>query len=430
LAYYRSTAFENILATSGIDALLAQANGLLDTPGQLAQGAALLKELHANQSKWRKTETLCSWRRPYLLFQGLLTAANHSGDTKEGERIWGEKKSLLPELRRHGLEGLKFEAELRNRRSINLMDQFRFDEAIEMLRELVSERTRLVDSAVTEYGFTQEALDNFSDDSLAACLGSLGQSLAVSGGKGIDEALTCLFKAIALFKNQSDRERQWIYLGHLACEQPDSGLPLWERVSNALPELKMSELVSGHGNQYKLALQLKGLLVFAAPKNIAKSLEMFETAVESYSLEARQSHPFGLIHQAAAICAIRLQNELPSEKPSAWGDFANHQFNLASTHMATGGAILQLLSSASRLRQQIFRLSYIPSTAASKAYQQLASTICDFLALASKPPLDASWRTDELGRRSGHFVALDPGDSVPIAKRAEALLSGIRLNYW
>jgi hypothetical protein len=402
---------------------------MLDAPGQIAAGRALLEELRVSQSEWHEPADRQSWKVPYFLLQGELTAANHRGEPESGEIAWQRNREMLTGLRARGLDGLKLEAELRNRHAVGLIDQFRCQEAIDVLRELVSERTKLVAAALNAYGLQAENTDGFNDDSLAACLGTLGQALVISGTDAESQAKECFFNAMRLFSEKKDQERQWICLGHLACQAPSVDKRLWQEVCGALPEMAQPELISADGSQYKLALQLKGLFTFESPERLESTLTGFDTALDGYSQECRLAHPFGLIHQAAATCAIRLQAELPAERWGIWRDFANRQFNLAATHMNNGGATLQLLSSACRMRQQIFQLSYIPEGVATGARQQLASALHEFLARASRPPLAASWQIDEKGRCNGCFGVLDPGDSVPLEARTAALLSGIRFNY-
>lgn len=418
-AFFRKRALRALTApTESWSSLLAEANDLLDKPGCLDEGFALLAGIEeACGNAPPNVLDRLPWSTPGLIAKGHLADANHRGDPVRGEAVWRNCAALLPSLRRHGLEGLRLEAQLRNRRAVGLMDQFRFAEAHDELRELIDPRKKIVAAAAAAFGVDFMA-GGFKDDELGACLGTLGQIIAVSQPAARADAADCFRTAATLFHDPDDSDRQWVYLGHLACDGPAPDLALWQEASGRLPVLVKRSPIKGETRQFLLALQLKGALVFGESSHLAALLGGLDEALETWLPSARERHPFGLIHQLAALGGSALGW---AGQPGPWQEFAEAHFQMAEAHMRKGGATLGLLAAACRLRRML---------ASQTLPNELFSAVTEFVHRASTPPLDASYRVDAAGVRSGHFGTLDPGDASPPSLRAQALLDAIRFNYW
>ena len=410
----------------GILTLLQDANRLLDTPGRLEEGRVIVDEIRSSKDSVVPKAAEQNWEVPYLLFQAEMTIANHFGAPDHGEVVWRENSALLGQLRGHGLDGLRLEAEIRNRRAVSLLDQFRFAEAEELLKQLVSSREKIVAEAAAAYSFDEPPGVKFPDYELGACLGTLGQVIAIANPARKAEARDCFLRAEGLFDLPKDKERQWLYLGHLACDRSAPDKELWRLVCAHVPLLEGSELIGGDGNQFVLALQLKGIYCFSETARIDALLRQYDSTLKQYSEDSRALHPFGLIHQAAALCAERLLADSPME----WRDFIEKRFAAASMVMKKGGPLLRLLATACNMRHRLLRLGHVAWLEELELEPTPWPQIAEFVYQASSPPLGESYKVNAAGRRIGHFGSLDPGDATSPRDRAEALLQGIRFNHW
>jgi hypothetical protein len=411
---FRKHALGKLLeGAEGWASLLAEASELLEKPGGMDDGISLLDGVAEAYSKTSQGgRDLLPWNTTYLVAKGRLTQANHRGDPKSGETVWRECEMTLPALRRRGLEGLQLEAQIRNRRAVGLMDQFRFAEAEEGLRKLIDPRRKLVQEAADNYGegFAQ-------DDEIGACMGTLGQIVAISQPGRKAEAAECFRSAASFFQDTHDSNRQWLYLGHLACDGPEPDLALWREVTGKLPILVQDKPIEGVGAQFILALQLKGAMVFNT-SDLAQLLRGLDAALETWPSEARAHHPFGLIHQMAAMGAARLAT---ASEEHEWKSFSTGHFERAVQLMSRGDALLKLLAIACRLRM-LLTFGSSPT--------ELQSAIAEFSHHASKHPLEMAFGWDEAGKPTGYFGTLVQDVKLTPPARAAALVNGIRLNYW
>ena len=202
--------------------MMDDASRIVDRPGGAAQGLAKA-ELARNLRKSAGIESLES---EVLFLQIRLSYANHTGDVQAAENIWREYHALESRLHELGADGLRLISEARNRRAVNLTDQFRFDDAEQILSDIVTERESWEQELAGRFGV---AIGAMPSRELGACLGSLGQVYAFRGSAGdFARAETCFRRAMSQFKMAADIDRQWVYLGHLACDQREEGRALWE----------------------------------------------------------------------------------------------------------------------------------------------------------------------------------------------------------
>ena len=102
--------------------------------------------------------------------------------------------------------------------------------------------------------------------------------------------------------DSKDIERQWVYLGHLACDMGELiGKTLWKEVTDNLDGIDDLQLIVGDGCQFLLALQLKGKLVFGTNGQIIQLADILANnqPLNNFSANVKNAHPYGLILQMA-----------------------------------------------------------------------------------------------------------------------------------
>ncbi len=365
-------------------------------------------------------------RTEVMELQLKLSHANHTGDVERAASLWNDYLLLEPRLGELGLEGLRLYAVLRRRRAVNLIDRFEYEEAERVLTQVASAQEDLRPIMASRFGVELTAI---KDRELAACHGTLGQLYSFRGTPAHQAlAVHCFERAMPLFIQPMDIERQWVYLGHLACDQGEAGAPLWERVRERLPELGQETPIARSDGQYLLALQLKGLYVFGPIERVRTLLASWEAGepLEQYAPEVRPMHPFGVIRQALALNSTRLWREAGRGEKDA--ERAKRFFDAAYEHFLQGGSLLQVLGYLCKLRRHLFALEVSPGSANPR--QMLLKTIARLKAQLLEEFGDAAWHEFEDGRASGWFGRRDPGSGVPVTERAAALLQAVRFNYW
>ena len=397
-------------------AMMDEASKIVDRPGGAERGLAKA-ELAAELLRDAGVEDR---RSEVLLLQTRLSHANHTGDVQAAQNIWREYEELEPRLHALGAEGLRLISEMRNRRAVSLTDQFRFDEAEQVLAEIVAERTSWSEDLARRFRI---AVNEVPNRELGACLGTLGQIYAFRGGEGdAAHAESCFRRAMSLFVEADDIDRQWIYLGHLACDQGEQGRALWQEVLEKNPALRAES-----GSQYVLAIQLKGFLVFGPAANIPAFLEHWEgkRLLEQFTEEEQSQHPFGLIHQTLGMLYGRAWRETGNQE---YVDRAVRHFDLAYEKMTHGGALLKALAYVARLRKYVFLDE--ARGLDSSAGESLAQTLLAFKGHLAEHFGSTAWSEGEKGNATGFFGQHDPGPGCSHLDRARSLLRAVRFNYW
>lgn len=398
--------------------LLLDASVEADQPGLSEAGAhnaeraiRVLRRLH-----------LADARAEALALQVRFSHANHQGQVEQAGVLWDEFVKLQPQLQTLGLDGLRLTTELRNRRAVNLMDRFEYAAAEEVLTKLISDGEKLLPTVAAAFGID---LTNVPDRELGACHGSLGQLYAF---RGTDmsrlRAQQCFRRALSLFQENRNCERQWVYLGHLACDQGEAGRSLWREVAGQVPELQGGQPVIRSGGQFLLALQIKAQTVFADLAGLNRFVQHCEESkvLDGFAGEVCERHPFGLLRQALALAHARLWRETRNHEHY---DQARDWFDAARGHLMKGGKLLQALGLVSNLRRHLLDAEVLPGREEklTRAFQKLKAYLMDEFGAAA-------WLEDQAGRSSGHFGALDPGVGTPFLDRARSVLSGVRFNFW
>jgi hypothetical protein len=362
-------------------------------------------------------------RAEVLALQAQLSAANHVGEIDLANHIWELYLRREPELATLGLEGLRLRAEMRNRRAVNLTDRFRHAEAEEVLAGVIAGQEAVQSLLAATVGLASTVPQR----ELGACLGTLGQIRCFADTSGGLEAEAAFRRACEFFTAAADVDRQWVYLGHLACDWCAAGRPLWDQVCGHFPELGGVAPVAGSDRPYLLALQLKGILCFADSFTLLDFLRHWERdrPLLRYGLEERRGHPFGLIEQVLGLLHARAWRETGQRGLAA---AAREAFSRAAQHMNPGGPLLRALAHFAEVRRELFALEAAPSDEASRdllgrSYLALRGHLADAFGAAA-------WSEDEEGRSGGYFGGRDPGVGTPLAERARRVVAGVRFNYW
>lgn len=397
----------------------------VDVPGRSAAG--LRKAQWARSMFPRNGRAAIPARLAAMEIQARLSAANHAGDRPAAEAAWDEFAALGPAVRALGAEGLRLETEVSNRRAVTLTDQFRFDEAEAVLRSLADRREAYRGSVSKAFGDGGGGPALPPDRELGACYGSLGQVCALRGGPGDDGRAEALFRnAIACFADPADVERQWVYLGHLACDRGEAGRRLWNEAVGNLPRLHKASPVAGDGTQYQLALQAKGALIFGGDPGQRTFLAGWQRQypLRQFDPEALDRHPFGLIFQAAGLLCARGWRRTGSE---ALRKQARSWFDVATRRMSDGGPLLKVLACAAQLHKSLETNDPVGD----RDRQALANDLAVLKGVAIQQLGPAAWSEDAgaAGRGRGFIGSRDPGPPADPAARAREVLGAFRFNY-
>jgi hypothetical protein len=398
---------------------LEHAARVVDTPGCAGQGLdqaeRALRILAQVQTRPLHADLLA--------LQVQISHANHTGRTREADGLWKEYEGREAELGAT-TEDMRLFAEIRNRRAVSLMDGFRHGEALEILRPLIADQESTREAFARRLG---RAPADVPDAELGRCHGTLGQLHAFLGTAGSSaEAETCFRRALALFAAPLDRERQWVYLGHLACDREEAGRALWEEVCGQLRDLgETRPIVALHG-QYRLALQLKGFLFepFERRQAFLRAWQR-DNPLWRYPAGAAREHPFGLIQQALGLL---LAAAWRATRDEAQARAALQHFERSAEHMRQGGPLLQALAHVATLRRLLFTLEV--SGGAGEDRERLSRALLALKGHLAEHFGAAAWGEDEQGQGRGYFGGRDPGPGTPVDERARHVQEAIRFNYW
>lgn len=393
--------------------VLEEAVSLADEPGGLGEAGDMASAL----SLGALDEPVDQAR----LLLVRLSQANHVGDTGEATRLWREYKGIEPLLLRAGETGLTLRCEIRNRRAVSLTDQFQYEEAVGLLRPLIETGSAARDQLRQLHGIPDSA--PFPDRALGACFGTMGQLSAFLGTPDTQSEAEKTFKlAMGLFDDPYDIERQWVYLGHLACDLDDAeeAHSLWQEVSGAIPCLTGKTLPPDAMSPFVLALRLKGLLRFwnggdaLDPANPLTLAGLEDDDVPNY-------HPYGLILQAIGMLA---EQRGRSESSTMHLRLAHGLYERASSHMRQGGALLRVLACVAEVRAGLVL------DGADDREPVLRTAFLKLRGLVTSEFGDSVWGEDDSGRPTGKWGECDPGPGGAWADRCRGALRFVRFNYW
>ena len=353
-----------------------------------------------------------------LILQTKLSFYNHKADLTNANIIWDKFLKIENSLPALGPDGIKFKIEIRNRRAVSLSDRFYYTEAEKVLNEVVSIAEDLRSAHATAYRCD---LKDIPDNKLGACYGTLGQVYAFQGNK--EDAEISFRLAKSFFSDSKDIERQWVYLGHLACDiGRANGMKLWSEVSANLAGINDKKLIVGDGCEFTLALQIKGKFVFGTNDQIIEFANNFLNNNHPLNNLPRNPHPYGLIMQMAGLICARAWKETKVEKYYIRAiDF----FRSATERLTQGELLLKLLANVCTLR----KLLLVFQKTGANNNNQINSVINEFITHAKKIG-EHAWSEDESGRASGYFGTQVSCQNQSTIERAQKIVDLIRFNYW
>jgi hypothetical protein len=394
------------------EALAEYAARVVDAPGRTAEGRELAERAQRLNNLLPSPEPRARLR----VLQALLSAANHTGRIDEARRLWEEYRQAENALGT-SLELQQFLGDVRNRWAVSLTDQLRHTEARAVLEDFIQDHEQTLQRMARRLG--RPGLTPPIPE-LGALYGTLGQVYAFSESPEDNVRAEGAFRH-ALRLQEGDAggcARQWVYLGHLACDRGESGRPLWDEVCSHLPAVAGTTPVAADQGQFLLALQIKGLLCFGTAAARKAFLAAWDTSnpPAQYPEDQRQQHPFGLIYQALGLLRAQVWRESgPPEEATR----ALEEFDRATKHMEQHGALLQVLGCIARLHRGLLVLEAFGARPGARG--DLAAQVRALRGLAERAigPTGAAVLTRH-----------DPGDQAAPEERARRLIATIRFNYW
>lgn len=399
--------------------LLLQACRMVDQPGKATSGLLLgqtawdllgetRKSAPANKARWVQVQ---------------LSHANHTANGSDADNFWEQFTTIEPLLAGLGLEGLVFRLNLRNRRAVSLMDQFRFKEAECTLIAQVAPLQVIRGVIALQLGMEAQKTPLFE---LGAACGTLGQILAMQGSGRHAEAEDFFNRAIDCFVEPRDIERQMVYLGHLACDMGENGRGIWKKVSEKLLGPDSITPVTPAGKQFVLAIQAKGLFQFGSAEALLEFARKFKDVdlEASFGPGAKDHHPFGLIWQDVALCAQKAFSEKPDG--NNWLlDLALEWFDQSiSFAMAKKQPLFDIMGHLAAIRKNILLMEYAPEPRLEK---EMETHVEGVIQSAVKGGL-LTKETDGSFSGPGSGIANRKYNSMK--EKATALLGLLTFNYW
>ncbi len=313
-------------------------------------------------------------------------------------------------------ELLRHAREISNRRVVALTDRFRYREAQQLMEQLTQAQERLWVEQSAALGRSVPVGPN---PDLAPLYGTLGQVYAFQGSaERQDRAEACFRRSLGLQADEAGRERQWVYLGHLACDRGEAGRPLWTETCQAFPALGQPTPIAQPGMQFALALQIKGLVCFGTGEDQDAFLKAWDEQdpLSAYPAEARRHHPFGLIHQSLG------QLQAASWRRTRSRDYAERsleEFKAAAELMASQDGVLPVLGHIAWLRRGLFLVEAFPEV--QTTMDALAHRLAMLRELVLNHAGPEGWQV--LG-------GLGAGTDVPVAEQACRIVAAVRFNFW
>ncbi|MDR1493283.1 MAG: hypothetical protein LBT05_11255 [Planctomycetaceae bacterium] len=258
---------------------------------------------------------------------------DHTGNVELGNYDWEQYLELEPQLATLGAEqAMEFYTDFRCKRAVNLMDEFRYDEAAKVLIQAETKEENFVNNAVKMFGGNA---NDFPKERRGWVYSSRGQVFAFQGRKALAEQ--CFRDALKCFDKQDDIEREWVYLGHLTCDFPHDSQDLLNDVFENLPSN-----TSPFEEPFILALKLKAVYVFGDTEQQTDWAEQMLTFIRNNEETLPTDHPWGLIYQMTAMLFEKINNK----------NQANHFYDLALDSFRKGEGILKELGKYCQLRKQ------------------------------------------------------------------------------
>lgn len=348
------------------------------------------------------------------MYAGLirLAVANHCGNISEANNLWKQFQNTS------GLncdeavcKNLEFEYKIR--RIVTLMDSFAFDEANEILESIEDSEK-----------FGKSVLSRFHRR-LGICLNEYGQVCAFQRSSAKREMAIKHFRdALQLFEKQEDKEYSWVYLIHVACDDPEKYRELWHEAHDYLQEA-FGELTCPF-HSHAVAAILKSVWVFHETETYRDWVTKISTTMEALPLDSRKKHPNGLIFQNLA--EIACTEARMGYQRAAQVERAKRYFDLAIESLKYGSSLLQgPLMHACMVRKACFLKEFCPQEY--QKQQKLESQRVNSLICSLRVYVKSVSEKEEYEKRLAGLEIHSHSDETEEAY-AKRILSNIRFNYW
>ncbi|MDR2644034.1 MAG: hypothetical protein LBC74_14735 [Planctomycetaceae bacterium] len=362
--------------------------------------ARLLESIYRNSGKTDLFAELYLLLIPFLI-------ANQNGNAAKSLELWRTYIPLENSLPKLDVEqGLTIGTEFRCRRAINLMEQFNFDSAEQIMIEI---GTRNEDFCEAMAKFFKVPVEQINRRKIAACYDTLAQVFAFQAFDQYKRKLSELFfrKALALLDDSADQLSVWIHLGHLACDFPKQLKLLWDEVLTNLPT-SGNYIEDGISMPSVVAVRLKGTLVFGSNDQKKEMAEAMDGITRSYAYEVINSFPYGLILQMLAM----LNADIGNKKR------ANKLFEKAIRSLESGEQFARSLSIVAKLRHSLYNIAPNTTPVTSKN-KFLHNNVRQFITKLPKS------QTAKYQSEISNYI--DPKDAQQHAKQ---IINNIRFIHW
>ncbi|MDR2344481.1 MAG: hypothetical protein LBE18_00285 [Planctomycetaceae bacterium] len=217
---------------------------------------------------------------------------DHTGNTELGDEDWETYRQFEPQLVTLGSEkAMEFYTDFRCKRAVNLMDMFRYDEAGQVLIAAGQKEEEFAKNTAAMFGCQVKDLPK---ERIGWVYSSLGQVFAFQGNRKRAEEM--FRNALQCFDKKNDIEREWVYLGHLACDFPNDLQSLLSEVFEHLPQN-----TNPFEEPFILALKLKTVYVCDDAEQQKQWADDILTFVKNNEETLPFEHPWGMIYQMAAM---------------------------------------------------------------------------------------------------------------------------------
>ncbi|MDR2170010.1 MAG: hypothetical protein LBP59_07710 [Planctomycetaceae bacterium] len=364
--------------------------------------ARLVEHIHRMSDK---TDLLADF---YSILIQFITAnqSNYAIKSFDLWRIYLPKENSLPKL---GVKnGLKIGAEFRCRRAVNLMEQFNFDLAEQVMIEIGTQNDDFCQAMAKFFNVPVEQIDM---QEISNCYDTLAQVFAFQAFDQYKRKLSELFfrKALTATKNPASQIRIWTHLGHLACDFPKQLKPLWDEVLTNLPTTG-DYIDDGIKTPHVIAIRLKGALVFGNNELKKELTETMDVITRNYAYEIINSFPYGLILQTLAM----LNAELGNKKR------ANKLFEKTIRSLESSEQSARPLATIAKIRHTLFNLESNPNINTNISKNKfLHSNIRQFISYLPKSQIS----------KQLHEATLNP-DQQNTQQNAKRILNLIRFIHW
>ncbi|GHT47031.1 hypothetical protein FACS189454_09040 [Planctomycetales bacterium] len=270
---------------------------------------------------------------------------DHTGNVELGDADWEQYLQLEPQLNKlAAAKAMEFYTDFRCKRAVNLMDTFRYNEAGEVLIAAGQKEEEFAKNVSEMFGGNEE---DFPKERRGWVYSSLGQVFAFQGNK--ERADEMFRNALQCFDKQGDIEREWVYLGHLACDFPNESQALLNEVLEHLPQS-----TNPLEEPFILALKLKTAYIFGTQEQQRQWTDDILTFVNRNAETLPMEHPWGLIYQMTAMLLAKLGD---CEHAEFMFDHAIRSFNQGEGILKDLGKYCQLRKNGKEVPPQI-RFNY------------------------------------------------------------------------